>query len=163
VARAAYEAALQFARTYTGGGGQPIMNDQSVGYVLGDVAARIEAARCLTWKAAHYVDAHQDHGELISAMAKVFCSELMFEAIYKCVQVVGTNSADTRNNFERYLREATIFPLYDAGNFAMQRRRIHGVLASPDFNPRALMDHEFIEFTKAMEGLRAAPFEMPLQ
>jgi acyl-CoA dehydrogenase len=163
VARAAYEAALHFAKTHTGAVGHPIINDQSVGFVLADVAARIEAARYLTWRAADYVDAHHDHGELISAMAKVFCSELMFEAIYKCLQVVGPNSVDTGHDFERYLREATIFPLYDAGNFGMQRRRIHGVLASPDFNPRALMDDEFIEFTKAMEGIGAAQFQMPLQ
>jgi acyl-CoA dehydrogenase len=162
VARAAYEAALHFAKTHTGAVGHPIINDQSVGFVLADVAARIEAARYLTWRAADYVDAHHDHGELISAMAKVFCSELMFEAIYKCLQVVGPNSVDTGHDFERYLREATIFPLYDAGNFGMQRRRIHGVLASPDFNPRALMDDEFIEFTKAMEGIGAAQFDPSL-
>jgi hypothetical protein len=35
----------------------------------------------------------------------------------------------------------------------MQRRRIHGVLASPDFNPRALMDDEYVEFTKQMETI----------
>jgi hypothetical protein len=35
----------------------------------------------------------------------------------------------------------------------MQRRRVHGVLASPGFNPRALMDNEFVEFTKDMETI----------
>jgi acyl-CoA dehydrogenase len=53
--------------------------------------------------------------------------------------------------FEKYLREATILPLYDAGNFGMQRRRVHGVMAHPSFNPRALMDDEPVEFTKEME------------
>jgi acyl-CoA dehydrogenase len=95
-------------------------------------------------------------------MAKVFCTELMFEAIYKCLQAVGTNSVDRTHNFERYLREATIFPLYDAGNLGMQRRRIHGVLASSSFNPRAVVDDEFIEFTKAMEGIGAAQFDPSL-
>jgi hypothetical protein len=33
--------------------------------------------------------------------------------------------------FEKYLREAAVLPLYDAGNFGMQRRRVHGVLADP--------------------------------
>jgi acyl-CoA dehydrogenase len=55
--------------------------------------------------------------------------------------------------FEKYLREAAIFPIYDGGNFGMQRRRVHGVLASPGFNPRALMDNETVEFTKEMETI----------
>ena len=59
--------------------------------------------------------------------------------------------------FEKYLREATILPLYDAGNFGMQRRRVHGVIAHPDFNPRALMDDEAIEFTKEMETIDTVP------
>lgn len=163
VARAAYEGALASAKAYTAAGPRPIINDQNVGFVLGDVAARIEAARYLAWKAAHYVDGHDDHGELISAMAKVFCTELMFEAVYKCLQVVGTDALDRRHNFERYLREATIFPLYDAGNLGMQRRRIHGVLASSTFDPRAVVDDEFIEFTKAMEVIGTAQCDVPLE
>jgi hypothetical protein len=67
------------------------------------------------------------------------------------MQVVGVNSVDKQHMFEKYLREATILPLYDAGNFGMQRRRIHGVMAHPSFNPRALMDDEPVEFTKEME------------
>jgi len=59
--------------------------------------------------------------------------------------------------FERYLREASILPLYDAGNFGMQRRRVHGVMADPAFNPRAIMENETIEFTKAMEGIDTVP------
>jgi hypothetical protein len=46
-----------------------------------------------------------------------------------------------------------VLPLYDAGNFGMQRRRVHGVLADPRFNPRALMDNEFVPFDKAMETI----------
>jgi nitroalkane oxidase len=73
------------------------------------------------------------------------------------MQVVGVNSADKQHMFEKYLREAAIFPIYDAGNFGMQRRRVHGVLASPDFDPRALMDDEYVEFTKAMESIDTIP------
>lgn len=153
VARAAYEAALEWAKTYTAGGPKPIIHYQNVGYVLGDVAARIEACRYFCWKTAHYLDKHEYHGELIGAMCKIHCTELLFDAVYKCMQVVGVNSADKQHMFEKYLREASILPIYDAGNFGMQRRRVHGVLASPDFDPRALMDDTAIEFTKAMETI----------
>jgi len=159
VARAAYESALAWAKTYTAGGPHPIIHHQYVGYVLGDVAGKIEAARYFCWKAAHYIDQHDYHGELIGAMNKVFCTETLFDAVYKCLQVVGVNSADKKHMFEKYLREAAIFPIYDGGNFGMQRRRVHGVIASADFNARALMDDEYVEFTKQMETIEtiAAP------
>lgn len=153
VARSAYEAALEWAKTYTAGGAKPIIHYQNVGYVLGDVAARIEACRYFCWKTAHYLDKHEYHGELVGAMCKIHCTELLFDAVYKCMQVVGVNSVDKQHMFEKYLREASILPLYDAGNFGMQRRRVHGVLASPDFDPRAIMDDTAIEFTKAMETI----------
>jgi len=157
VARSAYEDALEWAKTYTAGGPTPIINYQNVGYVLGDVAAKIEACRYFCWKTAHYMDKHEYHGELIGAMCKIHCTEQLFDAVYKCMQVVGVNSADTQHKFEKYLREAAILPIYDAGNFGMQRRRVHGVLASPDFDPRALMDDTAIEFTKAMETIDTMP------
>lgn len=157
VARAAYEDALEWAKTYTAGGAQPIINHQYPGYVLGDIATAIEAARYFCWKGAHYLDQHDYHGELVGAMNKVFCTELLMEKVFQCMQVVGVNSVDRQHRFERYLREASILPLYDAGNFGMQRRRIHGVMAHPSFAPRAVMDNEAITFTKEMEGIGTSP------
>jgi acyl-CoA dehydrogenase len=157
VARAAFEAALEWAKTYTAGGPQPIIQYQNVGYILGDVAARIEACRYFCWRTAHYLDSHDNHAELIGAMCKIHCSELMFDTVYKCMQVVGVNSYDKQHLFEKYLREAACFPIYDGGNMGMQRRRVHGILASPDFNPRALMDHEYVEFDKSMETIDTIP------
>jgi alkylation response protein AidB-like acyl-CoA dehydrogenase len=157
VARAAYEEALQWAKTYTAGGPSPIINYQYPGYVLGDVAAKIEAARYFCYKGAHYLDQHDFHGEMLGAMNKILCTEMLFDCVYKCMQVVGVNSLDKKYQFHRYLREASLLPLYDAGNFGMQRRRVHGVMADPSFNPRAVMDDEAIEFTKAMEGINTIP------
>ncbi len=78
------------------------------------------------------------------------------------MQVVGVNSVDKKHLFEKYLREAAILPVYDGGNFGMQRRRVHGIIADPDFNPRALMDDEYVEFTKAMEMTDTVPSPEPL-
>jgi alkylation response protein AidB-like acyl-CoA dehydrogenase len=157
VARAAYEDALAWAKNYTAGGAYPIINHQYPGYVLGDVATAIEAARYFCWKGAHYIDQHNYHGELVGAMNKVFCTELLMDCVFKCMQVVGVNSVDRRHMFERYLREASILPLYDAGNFGMQRRRIHGVMAHSSFDPRAVMNDDEIVFTKEMEAIDTVP------
>jgi alkylation response protein AidB-like acyl-CoA dehydrogenase len=162
VARSAYEAALDWAKTYTAGGPKAIIHYQYPGYVLGDVAARIEMCRYFCWKTAHYLDQHDYHGEMIGAMCKIQCTELLFDAVYKCMQVVGVNSVDKKHPFEKLLREATILPLYDAGNFGMQRRRVHGVMSSAAFNPRAIMDDQPQDYTKAMEITDTIPGPLEL-
>jgi alkylation response protein AidB-like acyl-CoA dehydrogenase len=156
VARSAYEYTLDWAKTYTAGGKSPIINHQAVGYLLTDIAMRIEACRYFSWKAAHYLDLHDSEGHAIGAMSKVFCGELLFDTVFKCMQVMGVNAVDKKHPLEKYLREAVIFPLYDAGNIGMQRRKIWGVMADPSFNPRAFVDNEAIEFKKSMEGIGTA-------
>ncbi|MGH6897860.1 MAG: acyl-CoA dehydrogenase family protein [Geminicoccaceae bacterium] len=156
VARAAYEYTLEWAKTYTAGGDKPIIMHQAVGYMLTDIAMRIEACRAFSWKAAHYLDQYDSEGHAIGAMSKIFCGELLFDTVFKCMQVMGVNAVDKRHPLERYLREAVIFPLYDAGNIGMQRRKIWGVMADPDFDPRAMADNRPIEFKKSMEGIGTA-------
>ena len=73
------------------------------------------------------------------------------------MQVVGVNSVDSKHSFEKLLREAAILPLYDAGNFGMQRRRVHGVMCDASFNPRAVMDDEPQDYTKTMEVTDTIP------
>ena len=155
VARSAYEYALKWAKTYTAGSDKPIMQYQAVGYALADIAMKIEACRAFSWKAAHYLDLHDSEGHAIGAMSKVFCGETLFTAVFKAMQVMGVNALDKRHPMERYLREALVFPLYDAGNIGMQVRKIWGVMADPDFDPRALADSRSIEFKKSMEGWTA--------
>jgi nitroalkane oxidase len=51
--RAAFDAALTFARTERRGGPVPIIEYQAVGYALADAKTAIEAVRTLSWRAAH--------------------------------------------------------------------------------------------------------------
>ena len=62
-------------KTYTAGGTDPIINHQIVGYTLVDCAMRLEAARYLCWKAAHYADLYDVESHAIGAMAKIFGGE----------------------------------------------------------------------------------------
>lgn len=157
VARTAYEYTLDWAKTYTAGGDKPIIHHQAVGYMLTEIAMRIEACRAFSWKAAHYLDEYDSEGHAIGAMSKVYCGEVMFDTVFKCMQVVGVNALDKACPLEKCLREAVTFPLYDAGNLGMQRRKIWGVMSDPSFDPRAYMDNKPIEFTKAMEGTGLEP------
>ncbi len=153
-ARTAYEYTLEWAKTYTAGGKDPIIYHQAVGYQLTDIAMRIEACRYMCWKAAYYADLYDCENHALGAMSKVYCGEVCTQVVYDCMRVVGVNSYDRRSHpLDKLMRDVICFPIYDAGNMGMQRRKIWGVMAHPDFNPRAFMDNEGIEFTKDMEGI----------
>jgi nitroalkane oxidase len=135
VARAAYEYVLKWSKEYTAGGMDPIIYHQNVGYMLTDVAMRIEACRYLCYKAGYYADLYDCENHSLGAMAKIYAGEVGTQCVYDC------------------MRDVLCFPIYDAGNMGMQRRKIWGVLAHESFNPRAFMDNEAIKFTKGMEGI----------
>jgi alkylation response protein AidB-like acyl-CoA dehydrogenase len=153
-ARSAYEHTLEWCKTYTAGGSDPIIYHQAVGYQLGDIAMRIEACRYLCWKAAYYADRYDNENHALGAMAKVYSGEVCTQVVYDCMRVMGVNSYDRKSQpLDKYMRDVLCFPIYDAGNMGMQRRKIWGVMASSQFNPRAFMDNEEIRFTKNMEGI----------
>jgi nitroalkane oxidase len=152
-ARSAYEYVLKWAKTYTAGGNLPILHHQAVGYLLAEVAMKIEACRAFSWKAAHYLDQHDSDGHAVGAMAKVFCGETLFTAVFRTMQAMGVNSLDKTHPMEKFLREAAVFPLYDAGNIGMQMRKIWGVMLDPDFDPRAITESRAMPFKKSMEGV----------
>ncbi|MDX1875181.1 acyl-CoA dehydrogenase family protein [Mycolicibacterium sp. 120266] len=156
-ARCAYEFALKWAKTYTGGGSAPIIHHQAVGNLLTEVAARIEAARYFSWKAAHYLDRHPGQGHALSGMNKTFCGDLMHSVVFDCMRIVGVNALDKRFPLAKLYREAVVFPLYDAGNLAMQRRRAWGAMAHRDFSTDAFADDEPLEFTREMQGFGTTP------
>jgi hypothetical protein len=77
------------------------------------------------------------------------------------MQVVGVNSLSTEYKFGKYLREASVLPIYDGGNMGMQRRRVHGIIADENFNPRAIMDDDFVKFDKSMEAIDTVADPVP--
>ncbi len=155
VARSAYEYILAWTKTYTAGGARPILHHQAVGYLMAEVAMKIEACRAFSWKAAHYLDQHDSEGHAVGAMAKVFCGEMLFQTVFRAMQAMGVNALDRAHPVEKFLREAAVFPLYDAGNIGMQMRKIWGVMLDDGFDPRAIADNRAMPFTKDMEGADA--------
>jgi alkylation response protein AidB-like acyl-CoA dehydrogenase len=153
VARSAYEYVLQWTKTYTGSGNAPILHHQAVGYLLAEVAMKIEACRAFSWKAAHYLDQFDSDGHAVGAMAKVFCGETLFPAVFRTMQAMGVNALDRTHPVEKFLREAAVFPLYDAGNIGMQMRKIWGVMLDEGFDPRAIAESRAMPFRKSMEGV----------
>jgi hypothetical protein len=68
---------------------------------------------------------------------------------------MGVNALDKQHPMEKFLREAAVFPLYDAGNIGMQMRKIWGVMLDEKFDPRAIADSRRMEFQKSMESAGA--------
>lgn len=157
LARGAYDFTLKWARTYTGGGSTPIIDHQAVGNLLTEIAGKIEAGRYFCWKAAHYMDHHPGEGHAIGGMNKTFCGDLMQSVVFDCMRVVGVNALDRKFPMARFYREAAVFPLYDAGNLAMQRRRTWGVMADRSFSPDTFVDNDPLAFRRSMQGYGVTP------
>ena len=157
VMRSAFEAALDWSRTYTAGGGHPIVHHQNAGYLLSNMKMRIEAARYLSWRAAHYLDQHDCEGMEAGALSKIYCGELSIEVINDAMRLMGINSYIKDYPLEKHMRDALCFPIYDAGNMGMQRRRLHGIMAHESYNPMALAQNLAQRFVKEMHGLDSEP------
>jgi alkylation response protein AidB-like acyl-CoA dehydrogenase len=152
LARGAYDFALKWSKTFTGGGSGPIINHQAVGNLLAEIAAKIEAARYFSWKTAHYLDRFDGEGHALGGMNKTFCGDVLQSVVFDCMRVVGVNALDRKFPLARFYREAAVFSLYDAGNLGMQRRRTWGVMADRAFTPDTFVDCDLLPFTKSMEG-----------
>jgi alkylation response protein AidB-like acyl-CoA dehydrogenase len=157
VMRAAFEFALQWSKEYTAGGRHPIIHHQNAGYLLANMKMRIEAARYLSWRAAHYLDQYDCEGQEAGALSKIYCGELAIDVINMAMRLVGIHSYIRDYPLEKHMRDALCFPIYDAGNMGMQRRRLHGILAHDGYNPMALAQNLRQEFVKAMHGIDSDP------
>lgn len=82
------------------------MQHQHVGYLLSDVAMKIEAARYLSWKAAQYLDLYDSEGHVPGAWSKIFGGETCVDVVYTCMRIMGVNSYDKGHPLEKYMREA---------------------------------------------------------
>jgi alkylation response protein AidB-like acyl-CoA dehydrogenase len=87
--------------------GQPIARFQAIQFKLADMATEIAAARHLVYDAA----VTKDRGEKltrISAMAKLFASEVAMRATTQAIQVFGGNGYSTEYPVERFFRDAKL-------------------------------------------------------
>jgi butyryl-CoA dehydrogenase len=118
IARAAYEAALAYAKTRKTFG-KPIIEHQAVGFRLADMATKIEAARALLHAAARL----RDEGEpalRMASMAKLNASEMAEQVCSDAMQIHGGNGYIADYAVTRYYRDARICKIYE-GTSDIQR------------------------------------------
>jgi len=133
--RAAFEFALNFARTEKRGGVHPIIEHQAVGYALANAKTTIEAVRYLSWRACHALDTRSPSAEELAVQAKIYGSEAAVHVITDLMQVVGIDSYDDEAPFGRLLQDALALPIFDGGNMGMRRRQLHTMFMRPEYDP----------------------------
>ena len=111
MARAAYEAALQYARERESFG-KPIYEHQAVQFRLADMATQIEAARQLIRHAAAMKDAGQPCLKE-AAMAKLFASEMAEKVCSDAIQVHGGYGYVSDFPVERIYRDVRVCQIYE--------------------------------------------------
>jgi alkylation response protein AidB-like acyl-CoA dehydrogenase len=118
MARAAYEAALAYAREREAFG-KPIIEQQAVAFRLADMATQIAAARGLVLEAA----ARRDAGEPCikeASMAKLFASEMAERVASDAIQIHGGYGYVTDFPVERIYRDVRVCQIYE-GTSDIQR------------------------------------------
>jgi alkylation response protein AidB-like acyl-CoA dehydrogenase len=106
IAQAALDASLVYSQTREQFG-KPIAKFQAIQFKLADMGTEIAAARHLVYDAA----AAKDRGERvtkISAMAKLYASEVAMRATTQAIQVYGGNGYSSEYPVERFFRDAKL-------------------------------------------------------
>ncbi len=140
VMRAAFDVALQFARTDRRGGRVPVIDHQGVGFLLADVKTRIEAVRSLTSRACAALDSGSPGAEELSVHAKVFGSETAVQVLVDLMRVIGVDSYGHHLPLAGLMQDALAYPLFSGGNIGFRRRRLQALLADPAYDPWSTMD-----------------------
>ena len=126
MARAAFDAALAYARQRTSFG-QPIFQHQAVQFKLADMATQIEAARQLIWHAAALKDAGRPCLKE-AAMAKLYASEMAERVCSDAIQVHGGYGYVSDFPVERIYRDVRVCQIYE-GTSEVQKILIGRALA----------------------------------
>lgn len=126
-ARAAYEEALEYARTRSQFG-RPIIDNQGVAFQLADMRTQIDAARLLVWRASWMAATGKPFTSAEGSMSKLFASEVAKKVTAQAVQILGGNGFTREYPVERMHRDAAIYTIFE-GTSEIQRLVIARTLA----------------------------------
>ena len=99
--------------------GKNIAEHQAVAFMIADMAAGIEAARLLTYRAAWEIDQGRRNTYFASA-AKLLAAEHCQKCVTDAVQIFGGNGFNTGYPVEKLYRDSKIFSIYE-GTSQIQR------------------------------------------
>ena len=99
--------------------GKPLSSFQHTQFQCVEMQTRIDAARLLTWRAAKAKDDKENYTPL-SAMAKLYASQVAVEVTRFAVQLMGGYGYSREYPVERMYRDAKITEIYEGTSEAMK-------------------------------------------
>jgi alkylation response protein AidB-like acyl-CoA dehydrogenase len=114
IARAAFEAALAYAKTRVQFG-KPIGTFQALNFLLADMAVAVESARLITW----YAGALADQGKKFireAAQAKFYATDVAMRVTTDAVQIFGGYGYTKDYMVEKLMRDAKLTQIYEGTN-----------------------------------------------
>ncbi|WP_326613148.1 acyl-CoA dehydrogenase family protein [Streptomyces scopuliridis] len=118
-ARAAYEVALDYAKTRSQFG-RPIIDNQGIAFQLADMRTRIDASRLLVWRASWMATTGKPFTSAEGSMSKLYASETAKQVTAQAVQILGGNGFTREYPVERMHRDAAIYTIFE-GTSEIQR------------------------------------------
>ncbi len=115
LAQAALDESVKYARQRVQFG-QPIISFQAIQHMLADMATSIEAARALVYAVARTIDAGEKNFSKLSAMAKLFPTDVAMKVTTDAVQILGGYGYMQDYPVEKMMRDAKILQIYEGTN-----------------------------------------------
>ena len=119
VARAAYEVALDYAKTREQFG-RPIIDNQGIAFTLADMRTRIDASRLLVWRASWMANNGKPFTAAEGSMSKLYAGETAKWVTAQAIQILGGNGFTREYPVERMHRDAAIYTIFE-GTSEIQR------------------------------------------
>ena len=96
--------------------GKPISAFQGIQFMLADMATQVEAARALVYQTARYIDSGAKNFSKMSAMSKLYASDVAMKVTTDAVQVLGGYGYMKEYPLEKMMRDAKITQIYEGTN-----------------------------------------------
>jgi len=114
-ARAAYETSKDWTKNRIQFG-KPIAANQAIGFMLADMAVKLETSRLITWYAAWAYDNGKRNLSKLSAMSKLYASDMAMEVTTDAVQAMGGDGYSRDFHVEKMMRDAKLCQIYEGTN-----------------------------------------------
>jgi acyl-CoA dehydrogenase len=111
VARAAYEYSLEYAKERQAFG-RAIIENQSIAFMLADMATEIDATRLLVWRAAS-LGKQKKFKNAEGSMAKLKAGRVAVHSTERAIQILGGYGYTREYPVERWHRDAKIFNIFE--------------------------------------------------
>lgn len=115
MAQAAFEKAFQYVHQRQAFG-VPVAYFQAIQFSLMDMAAKLFAARLLTYMAAKLADEGRREFTFVASLAKFYATEVAEEIISEAINLHGGVGVIVETGIERFLRHVKITQIYEGAN-----------------------------------------------